>query len=214
MPVDDWAAEEAAEAASNAVSSAAAANTKPSVAQLETAKEVLTKAMNQSMHPTTRHTAMYAGLAFLTLILLIKDYVVLEQGMDEGKNKAGQVMMISLASMNFVFFMMIGALGPDNLVVNHIWIQRMFGFTAALYILLWCLQSSWTKDGVKWGKDMTSLGKANFYLTILFILPYIPVIYRAIVGQNTTSPTRKWVVFLMVVAIAILLLVVIAEINK
>ena len=211
MSGDVWAAEAAEEAASTA-----AANKTPSVAQLETAKEALTTAMNHAMHPAKRHTAMYAGLAFLTLILLIKDYVVLEQGMDEGKNKAGQVMMISLASMNFVFFMTIGALDSDksDTVVNHIWIQRMFGFTAALYILLWCLQSSWTKDGVKWGKDMTSLGKANFYLTILFILPYIPVIYRAIVGQNTTTPTRKWVVFFMVVAIAILLLVVITEINK
>jgi len=198
---DQWAAEAAAEAASNASSA-------------EAAKKVFTAAMDQQMHPEKRHTATYAGLAFLTLILLIKDYIVLEQGMDEDKNKAGQVMMISLASMNFVFFMMLGALGPENLAVNHPTIQRMFGLSAGLYILLWCLQSSWTKEGVKWGKDMTSLGKANFYLTLLFILPYIPFIYRAIVGTATTSPMRKLGIGGIVVLIAVGLMIAIDRINK
>ena len=182
--------------------------------RLAASKELLQHAMDEAINPEKRHTAMYGFLAFLTLILMVKDYIVLEQGIEEDKNKAGQVMMISLASMNFVFFMLMGALGANNVLVNHVWIQRMFGLTSATYILLWCLQSSWTKDGVKWGKDMTNLGKANFYMTLFFVLPYIPVIYGAIVGQGTTTFGRKAGVFGIVLLIIIVLIAVIAAMNE
>jgi hypothetical protein len=182
-------------------------------AALKAARDLLKQAANEQVDPGKRHTIMYGFLAFLTLTLIVKDYMVLEQGIEEGKNNSGQVMMISLSSMNFVFFIMVGALGATNVEVNHLWIQRIFGVTATMYILLWCLQSSWTKDGVKWGKNMTSLGQANFYMTLLFTLPYIPFIYRAIVGANRTSLGRKFGVFGIVLLISIILVITISRLN-
>lgn len=177
------------------------------------AHDLIQGALDEQMDPNKRHTIMYGFLAFLTLTLIVKDYMVLEQGIEEGKNNSGQVMMISLSSMNFVFFIMMGALGATNVEVNHPWIQRIFGVTATMYILLWCLQSSWTKDGVKWGKNMTNLGQANFYMTLLFTLPYIPFIYRAIVGTNQTTLGRKFGVFGIVLLISIILVITISRLN-
>jgi hypothetical protein len=61
---------------------------------------------------------------------------------------------------------------------------------------------------------MTNLGKANFYMTLFFVLPYIPVIYGAIVGQGTTTFGRKAGVFGIVLLIIMVLIAVIAAMNK
>lgn len=160
-----------------------------------------------------KHTIWYGFLALLTFMLMVKDYVVLEQGIEEDKNKTGQAMMISMSSMNFVFLLMFGAVGSDDIVINHPWIDRLFALSAGTYILLWYLQSSWVKDGIKWGQDMTELGKANFYMTLMFTLPYIYVIYTALAGSVLMS-TKIKVIFALIVIVLLVLPFLIIKFNK
>lgn len=154
-----------------------------------------------------KHVIWFGILALATLGLLIKDYAVLNQGIDEDKNKTGQAMMISLTSMNFMVWLMFGAMGTRAVIKDHPWLDKLFAITTATYIILWYMQNTWTKSTIVWGKNMSELGKVNFFLTWIFIIPYFYVIYTAFSGPSMTK-THKYVSFmLLVVMLAIPFLV-------
>lgn len=170
---------------------------------------------------THKWTIKYAVMALLTFMLIVKDYVVLDQGIEDDKNKTGQCMMISLSSMNFIFYLILGVgLSVSNgqkvygATIDSLNgpINYFFALTTVTYIVLWYLQSSWVKDGVKWGKDMTGLGKANFYMTWLFTLPYIYIIYHAFAGKITTTKAKG--IFGLIVVVLLALPFLIIKLNK
>lgn len=106
-----------------------------------------------------KHVILFGVLALATLVLLIKDYAVLDQGIDEDKNKTGQAMMISLTSMNLMFWLMFGAMGTRAIFTQHPFLDKLFAVTTATYIILWYMQNTWTKPQSYGAKIWTSWGR-------------------------------------------------------
>lgn len=123
-------------------------------------------------------TNMYfIPFVLINFSLMVKDYVGLSQQMDKGKDPTGQSMLISLASINFMFWVMV-LLNP--FVIYHIYIAAFFVLTHIAYIVLWLLSNTWLQPGAHWGSwgSMNSYGKFNSVFTAMLILPFLYLLFK------------------------------------